>query len=69
MLIPAESWTQEFVRRLLECFPKQVVFAGLQGSYRRGEATEKSDIDLVVVLEEVGLEELRAYRALVRGME
>lgn len=69
MLIPVESWTQEFVRRLLECFPKQVVFAGLQGSYRRGEATEKSDIDLVVVLEEVGLEELRAYRTLVRGME
>lgn len=68
MLVPIQSWTQDFVRRLLEDFPGQVVFVGLQGSYRRGEATGESDIDMVTVLERVGPEELRIYRDLVRSL-
>ncbi len=32
---------------------------GLQGSWRRGEATEHSDIDVVVVLETFGTEQMR----------
>ena len=69
MLVPIQSWTEDFLRRLQETFPGQVVFAGLQGSYRRGEATEQSDIDMVVVLEQVGLDELRAYRDMLQKME
>ena len=68
MLVPIQSWTQDFVRRLLEDFPGQVVFVGLQGSYRRGEATEESDIDMVTVLVRVGPEELRFYRDPVRSL-
>lgn len=69
MLLDIERWTAELVQRLREHFGAQLLFAGLQGSYGRGEATEESDVDLVVILEQVGLTELRAYRRLVRDMD
>lgn len=69
MILEIETWTAEFVRRLKAAFGERLLFAGLQGSYGRGEATQESDIDLVVVLEQAGLDELRSYRELVRGMD
>ena len=69
MLVPIQSWTEHFLPRLLDVFPDQVLFAGLQGSYRRGEATENSDIDMVVILERAEIQDLKTYRQLVRGME
>ena len=45
----AHEWCAEFLRKLKEVFGEGLVFAGLQGSRGRGEATEESDIDLVVV--------------------
>ena len=69
MLTDLCAWTEEFLRRLLDAFPQRLIFAGLQGSYGRGEATPESDIDLVVILDHVGLPELETYRGLVRGMD
>lgn len=69
MLLDIETWTAEFTRRLQAAFGPGLIFAGLQGSYGRGEATQESDVDLVVILEKAGLGELRTYRTLVRGME
>lgn len=54
-----------FVTALLEAFPGQVAFCGIQGSYGRGEAGPDSDVDLVVILEEAGARELERYRALI----
>ena len=42
------SWMNEFLGTLNEVFGDRVWFVGLQGSYGRGEATEASDIDVVV---------------------
>ena len=36
---------------LIQAFGPRLRFVGLQGSYRRGEATETSDIDLCVILD------------------
>lgn len=41
---------------------------GLQGSYRRGEATPASDVDLVMILDRLTFEDLSKYRKLVRSM-
>ena len=54
--------------RLVDTFGRRLLFVGLQGSYRRGEATEASDIDAVVVLDILTLADLRTYRALIEGM-
>lgn len=39
------------VEALKEAFGLRLRFVGLQGSYRRGEATETSDIDICVILD------------------
>lgn len=57
-----------FTTALLEAFPEQVAFCGIQGSYGRGEAGPDSDVDLVVILEEAGVRELERYRALIASM-
>ena len=41
----------EFLQALDRAFGERVWFVGLQGSYGRGEATETSDIDVVVILD------------------
>lgn len=69
MSIEIDRWTAEAVRRLKADFGARLLFAGLQGSYARGEATAESDIDLVVVLERLGIREMETYRALLRGMD
>ena len=46
-----EKWTEHFLNILEETFGSRVWFAGLQGSRGRGEATETSDIDMVVILD------------------
>lgn len=68
MPIDIRDWTETFCARLREIFEDRLVFAGLQGSRQRGEASETSDIDMVVILDRVGMEDLNAYRKLVAEM-
>ena len=50
-MLDLESWLERFTQALRKTFGERVWFAGLQGSYARGEATESSDIDPVVILD------------------
>ena len=61
-------WLESFEDAVRETFGPELVFLGLQGSYARGEATQDSDIDVVVVLEELGPGPLARYRALLDGL-
>ena len=67
-MINAEAWMAELLPQLQQAFGARLCYLGLQGSYRRGEATESSDIDVVVLLESVGLDDLDTYRSIVRAM-
>ena len=58
-------WTNQFLERLTETFGSRVWFVGLQGSYSRGEATESSDIDMVVILDELTVQDLQRYRSML----
>lgn len=49
-MIDIMEWKRLFLQKLEETFGERVWFVGLQGSYSRGEETEKSDIDMVVIL-------------------
>ncbi len=63
-----EDWLEEITGQIKKRFGKRVVFIGLQGSYKRGEATAASDVDVVVILDELRIEDLKAYREIVRSM-
>ena len=52
-MIDITAWMQTFLQILNETFRDRVWFVGLQGSYGRGEATETSDIDIVVILDKL----------------
>ena len=54
-------WMQDFLRALENTFADRVWFVGLQGSYGRGEATENSDIDVVVILDELTTADIQVY--------
>ncbi|EGB13668.1 DNA polymerase beta domain protein region [Pseudodesulfovibrio mercurii] len=67
-MIEARTWMADVLPRLQEAFGPRLRYLGLQGSYRRGEATETSDIDLVVLLDTVALDDLDVYRTIVHAM-
>lgn len=67
-MIEITAWTNMFLQRLEETFGKRVWFVGLQGSYSRGEATEKSDIDMVVILDEVSVLDIQSYNTMLDSL-
>lgn len=52
-MIEPQTWVADALARMKKAFGPRLAYLGLQGSYRRGEATETSDIDLVVLLDTV----------------
>ena len=60
-MIDITAWTKNFLQTLNETFANRVWFVGIQGSYGRGEATETSDIDVVVILDELSAKDIQAY--------
>ena len=64
-MIDINVWMQNFLQTLIDPFANRVWFVGLQGSYGRGDATETSDIDIVVILDELSVMDIQAYNAMV----
>ena len=60
-MIDINVWMNAFIQKLNEVFASRVWFVGLQGSYGRGEATESSDIDVVVILDELSASDIQTY--------
>ena len=53
---------------LKTAFGERLRYIGLQGSYLRGEATENSDIDIMVVIENLSVPDLRIYRQCIESL-
>ena len=64
-MIDISGWTKQFLQRLTECFGTRIWFVGLQGSYARGEATETSDIDMVVILDQLSAVDIQIYHTML----
>ena len=64
-MIDMKDWIEQFMTALDGCFGGRIWFVGLQGSRGRGEATETSDIDMVVILDELRAEDIAAYSAML----
>ncbi len=55
---------------LLRCeFSERLLYVGLQGSYVRGEASDRSDLDVMVVIDELSVSDLDCYRRIIQSME
>ncbi len=67
-MIDISAFIDKFMHALNENFGERVWFVGLQGSYGRGEATETSDIDIVVILDEFNASDIVAYNAMLDSL-
>ena len=66
-MIDIATWVEKFLISVQEAFPDRVWFIGLQGSCRE-EATDSSDIDMVVILDKLSVEDIRRYDALINTL-
>ena len=67
-MIDVITWMNNFLQTLNETFANRVWFVGLQGSYGRGEATETSDIDVVVILDELSAKDIQTYNDMLETL-
>ncbi len=68
-MIDIKNWIAEFTNKVEQTFSDRVWFIGLQGSYGRGEATDTSDIDVVVILDELRMNDLKTYRDMLNTLQ
>lgn len=68
MQININTWIQGYLSNLKTLFGSRLVFVGIQGSYGRGEATENSDIDMVVILDHAEPTDLATYSAMLDSL-
>jgi predicted nucleotidyltransferase len=67
-MIDISTWMDKFLKVLDEKFGARVWFVGLQGSYGRGEAIETSDIDIVVILDELSILDIQNYNTMLNTL-
>ena len=67
-VIHIDLWMPEFLQALHAAFGDRVWFVGLQGSYGRGEATETSDIDVVVILDNLSASDIQTYHDMLDAL-
>ena len=68
MSFDVDIWLDTTIEKLQEKFSQNLLFVGLQGSYNRGEATDFSDIDLIVILKNLTFEDLKRYRLIIDSL-
>ncbi len=67
-MIDIRSWSEKLLHKADEAFGERLWFVGLQGSYARGEATETSDIDIVVILDDLSSSDIQKYNSILDGL-
>lgn len=57
-----EKYLNDLLALIKEKFDKRLLYVGLQGSYLRNEADEYSDIDIMVIIDEMTVHDLDDYK-------
>ena len=68
-MIDIDKYIAQLIVLLKNQFQSRLLYVGLQGSYLRGEATEDSDIDIMVVIDELCVADLECYRTIIQSTE
>lgn len=63
-----QKWLDIFCAALSDTFGNRIWFVGLQGSYGRNEATDESDIDVVVILDALQPKDITRYRKMLETL-
>ena len=63
-----EDYLQKLIGACKNSFRERLLYVGLQGSYMRGEASEKSDIDVMIILEDFSVADMDAYREILKKL-
>ena len=67
-MIDINVWMNDFLQQLNKVFGSRIWFVGLQGSYARSEATENSDIDVVVILDTLSASDIKTYHDMLNTL-
>lgn len=68
-MVNIETYMEQLIEKLRHQFGERLLYVGLQGSYLRGESTDSSDLDVMVVMDELGVSDLEQYRAVIESLE
>lgn len=63
-----DEWMKQYTAAAKKLFGERIWFIGLQGSYGRGEATNSSDIDAVLILDSVSAKDLDSYSKMLDAL-
>ena len=68
-MVNIEKYIQQLIELLRKQFSSRLQYVGLQGSYLRGEANPDSDIDIMVVIDDLNVSDLTLYRKIINALE
>lgn len=68
-MINAQIYISKLISLLKHQYDSRLVYVGLQGSYLREEATDNSDIDIMVVIDGLTVRDLDNYRTIIESLE
>ncbi len=64
-----EEYLSELIASMKNVFGDRLLYVGLQGSYLREEATEDSDLDIMVILKALSVQDMKLYREIILQMQ
>jgi len=67
-MLRIDEYMDKLIGLLKDAFGERLVYIGLQGSYLRHEATENSDIDIMAVIDNLSVEDLKTYQAAIASI-
>ncbi len=62
MMFQLEKYINDLICECKNIFEERLLYVGLQGSYLRKEAHENSDIDIMVIIDDMTIHDLNDYR-------
>ena len=62
------DYVQKLISQCKAAFDERLLYVGYMGSYLRGEANENSDIDVMVVIDNITISDMNTYRDIIKGL-
>lgn len=68
-MFKADEYLHKLIIAMKNVFGDRLLYVGLQGSYLREEATENSDLDIMVIINHLTVQDLDSYRKIITQVE